>query len=107
MHVLVTGGAGFIGSHVVDSLLAEGDEVTVLENFDAFYDRATKERNISDHRANPRWRLVEADLRDADALASHLIGDYDAIIHLAGLSNDPTADFAPELNAESNVQARG
>jgi UDP-glucuronate 4-epimerase len=83
MHVLVTGGAGFIGSHVVDSLLAHGDEVTVLENFDAFYDRATKERNISDHRANPRWRLVEADLRDADALSRLLNDDYDAIIHLA------------------------
>src|SRR5688572_23350368 len=83
MHVLVTGGAGFIGSHVVDSLLADGDEVTVLENFDPFYDRVLKERNISDHRANPRWRLVEADLRDADGLTRQLTGNYDAIIHLA------------------------
>ena len=83
MRVLVTGGAGFIGSHLVDSLLSDGSDVTVLDNFDSFYDRILKERNILSHRDHPRWRLVEADLRDAAELAARLTGPYDTIVHLA------------------------
>jgi len=85
MHILVTGGAGFIGSHVVDSLLANGDAVTVLDNFDPFYDRRIKERNIAAHRTHLRWRLIEADVRDADALGRLPAGSFDAIVHLAAL----------------------
>ena len=82
-HVLVTGGAGFIGSHLVDALLRDGHRVTVLENFDAFYPRAIKERNIAAHRGNPLWRLIEGDLRDLESLRTQITGDIDAIIHLA------------------------
>ena len=82
-HVLVTGGAGFIGSHVVDSLLRDGYRVTVLENFDAFYPRATKERNIAAHRHNRLCRLVEGDIRDLEAMRTQMAGDFDAIVHLA------------------------
>lgn len=80
--VLVTGGAGFIGSHLVDALLADGNDVTVVDNFDPFYARAIKEQNIAAHRANTRWRLVEADLRDLTAL-DRLDGTFDVIVHLA------------------------
>jgi UDP-glucuronate 4-epimerase len=83
MHVLVTGGAGFIGSHLVDTLLRDGHRVTVFDNFDPFYPRAVKERNIAAHRGNPAWRLVEADLRDAKAIAAQLTDRYDMIVHLA------------------------
>jgi UDP-glucuronate 4-epimerase len=83
MHVLVTGGAGFIGSHLVDRLLADGHSVTVLDNFDDFYDRGIKEDNIEAHRRHGGWRLVEGDLRDAQVLRRQLRGDYDAIVHLA------------------------
>ena len=83
MHLLVTGGAGFIGSHLVDSLLKDGHRVTVLDNFDPFYDRATKERNVAAHRAAAAWQLVECDLRDAEGLRKVLPGGYDAIVHLA------------------------
>ncbi len=82
-HVLVTGGAGFIGSHLVDALLADGAHVTTLDNFDAFYDRRTKERNIALHRQHPNWELVEGDIRDLGALRSQLSADYDLIVHLA------------------------
>lgn len=82
-HALVTGGAGFIGSHLVDALLQDGWRVTVLDNFDPFYPRAVKERNVAGHRASGRWDLVEADLRDLDQLRRLLPGGYDVIVHLA------------------------
>jgi len=82
-NALVTGGAGFIGSHLVDSLLADGWRVTVLDNFDPFYARGIKERNVVSQRTNPAYRIVEADLRDADAMRAALPGDYDVIVHLA------------------------
>jgi UDP-glucuronate 4-epimerase len=83
MHVLVSGGAGFIGSHLVDSLLADGHGVTVLDNFDPFYDRCLKEANIEVQRGHPGWRLVDRDLRDLPGLRSTLIDEYDCIVHLA------------------------
>ena len=82
-HVLVTGGAGFVGSHLVDSLLGDGIRVTTLDNFDGFYPRSIKEHNVEAHRQYAGWRLVEADIRDSMALRDQLVGDYDLIVHLA------------------------
>lgn len=65
MRVLVTGGAGAIGSFVVEALLARGDEVAVLDSFHDFYPRAVKERNLARARAHPRFAgLHEVDIRD-------------------------------------------
>lgn len=82
--VIVTGGAGFIGSHVVDSLLARGSEVVAIDSFDGFYDPRLKRNNIAAASGNPGFRLIEADIRDVDAVDSVLgDGSYDAMIHLA------------------------
>ena len=104
MHILVTGGAGFIGSHVVDSLLANGDAVTVLDNFDPFYDRRIKERNIAAHRTHPRWRLIEADVRDADALGRLPAGSFDAIVHLAALGGVRRSIETPMTYQDVNLR---
>ena len=82
-HALVTGGAGFIGSHLVDRLLADGWRVTVLDSFDPFYDPAVKRANVAPHLGRAGFTLVEADLRDGAALEARLTSDYDVVFHLA------------------------
>src|SRR5262249_39085307 len=59
--ILVTGGAGFIGSHLCERLLARGDRVVALDNFDPFYDEAIKRENLEDLLAHPAFRLVTGD----------------------------------------------
>src|SRR5688572_29457948 len=82
-HALVTGGAGFIGSHLVDSLLADGWRVTVFDNFDPFYDPAIKERNVGTHLQHPAYTLVRGDLRDRSSVSRLVSGTYDVIVHMA------------------------
>jgi UDP-glucuronate 4-epimerase len=83
-HVLVTGGAGFIGSHLTRRLLARGDRVTVLDDFNDFYDPARKRGNVAPLLDRPDYRLVEGDIRDA-GLVDRLFaeGNFDAVVHLA------------------------
>jgi UDP-glucuronate 4-epimerase len=102
-HVLVTGGAGFIGSHLVDSLLADGYEVTALDNFDPFYQRDIKERNIGGHRRHPHWRLVEGDIRELDTFADRLADPYAAIVHLAAKAGVRPSIENPRAYQEVNV----
>ncbi|WP_293370691.1 NAD-dependent epimerase/dehydratase family protein [Nevskia sp.] len=82
-HALVTGGAGFIGSHLVDGLLADGWQVTVIDNFDPYYPESVKRRHIAAHLDHPRYRLVEADIREGAKLNSLLNDQYTVIVHLA------------------------
>jgi UDP-glucuronate 4-epimerase len=81
--VLVTGGAGFIGSHLVDRLLVQEYNVINVDNFDPYYDRSIKEQNISEHRKNDHYRLVEEDIRNLSALRQEIAEDIDVIVHLA------------------------
>jgi UDP-glucuronate 4-epimerase len=104
MKTIVTGGAGFIGSHLVDRLLADGGEVIVVDNFDPFYDRAIKESNLASALANPRCRLIELDIRDApevEALVSE--SRPDAIAHLAARAGIYPSIADPRLYTDVNV----
>ena len=84
MRVLVTGGAGFIGSHVCERLAARGDEVVIVDSFDPFYDPSIKRRNIEDLVASNRVELIEADIADSGRIEEALgATPVDAIIHLA------------------------
>jgi UDP-glucuronate 4-epimerase len=82
-HILVTGGAGFIGSHLTERLLELGYRVTVIDNFDPFYSRASKESNIHAVMTHPSFRLVELDIRDGKRMEEELTENYSAVIHLA------------------------
>ncbi|HEY5073742.1 MAG TPA: GDP-mannose 4,6-dehydratase, partial [Pyrinomonadaceae bacterium] len=84
-NILITGGAGFIGSHLVDRLLSEGGwRITVVDDFNDFYDPAIKRENVRVRLANANFKLVEADIRNHEALAQ-AFGDkaFDCIVHLA------------------------
>jgi UDP-glucuronate 4-epimerase len=101
---LITGGAGFIGSHVVDLLLGEGWEVTVVDNFDPFYDPRIKRQNIARHLSHPNYRLVEVDIRDLEALRKYLAGEYDVIVHLAAKAGVRSSVLDPVSYYEVNVR---
>ena len=83
-HALITGGAGFIGSHLVDRLLSEGGwKITVVDNYDPFYDRAMKERNLAGHLDHPSLRVIDVDLLDKDLDERLGPGPIDVVVHLA------------------------
>jgi len=79
--VVVTGAAGFIGSHLTESLLADGHEVTGVDAFTDYYPRPTKERNLEKSRSHGKFRLVEGRLQDLDLRP--LLDGVDRVFHLA------------------------
>lgn len=82
--ILVTGAAGFIGSHLVERLLASGETVIGVDNFDPFYDPAEKRRNLRRALRHERFRFVEADCADPVSLRQAFTGDaIDVVVHLA------------------------
>ena len=103
--ILVTGGAGFIGSHLVDRLLGEGGwHITVVDDFNDFYSPEIKHANIAEHLKSPDYRIVDADIRDV-ATMSALFMEYkfDVIVHLAARAGVRPSLSEPKLYAETNI----
>jgi UDP-glucuronate 4-epimerase len=104
LNVFVTGAAGFIGSLVAEALLARGDRVHGLDNFDPFYDRRIKERNLAPLSAHPSFSFLEGDIRDASALSRWGEGiPPDALIHLAAKAGVRPSVADPVGYADVNV----
>ena len=103
--ILVTGGAGFIGSHLVDHLLAEGGtKITVVDDFNDFYSPEIKRSAVRSHLENPDYKLVEADIRDVPAL-THVFseGNFDCVVHLAARAGVRPSLKEPTLYTETNI----
>lgn len=102
--ILVTGGAGFIGSHLCDALLADGHRVIAFDNFDPYYGRDVKMRNLEQALEHPDFTLVEGDIRDADAVEALAAHGIDAIVHLAALAGVRPSIEAPERYTDVNIR---
>ncbi len=81
--ILVTGGAGFIGSTLVESLLKDKHDLTIIDNFDAFYPKAVKENNIKGFINHPSIRFIEGDIQSPVLMEQLAALDFDVIVHLA------------------------
>lgn len=103
--ILVTGGAGFIGSHLVERLLAEGLwRVVVADDFNDFYSPWIKRQNIAGFAENPDFRLFETDIRDGEGLRKIFAETgFDCIAHLAGRAGVRPSLLEPKLYAETNI----
>jgi UDP-glucuronate 4-epimerase len=103
--VLITGGAGFIGSNLVDKLFSQGDwKVTIVDDFNDFYSPDIKRANVAEHLKNPSYKLVEADIRDESALGKIFASTkFDVIVHLAARAGVRPSLSEPKLYAETNI----
>jgi UDP-glucuronate 4-epimerase len=102
---IVTGGAGFIGSHLVDSLLMRGDEVVCIDDFNDFYDPDIKRNNIIPHLQSPRYHLVETDIRDTARL-EQVFRQFKIkkVVHLAARAGVRPSLDQPLLYEDVNIK---
>ena len=104
MNILVTGGAGFIGSHLSERLLSLGHNVFCLDNFHPFYDPEIKRRNLSEVLSHPAFQLIEGDIRNLPDIVKCFAGnDIGLVIHLAAMAGVRPSMENPELYADVNI----
>lgn len=100
--ILVTGAAGFIGSHLCERLLASGRRVVGLDSFDAFYDPTIKRKNLSTCLSNANFKLVEGDIRDQATVESAMNG-CEIVVHLAARAGVRPSIENPLIYQDVNV----
>lgn len=102
--ILITGGAGFIGSHLADRLLNNGCTVIVADNFCDYYDVGIKENNVAHNLHNPHYKLYRADIENMAALkAIFAVHKFDAVVHLAARAGVRPSIEAPADYVKTNV----
>ncbi len=102
---LITGAAGFIGSHLVDRLLvADVAHITVVDDFNDFYDPSIKHGNIQEHLKDPRYNIHAVDIRDRAALEKIFTNNnFDCVVHLAARAGVRPSLSEPQLYTETNI----
>lgn len=103
LNIVVTGGAGFIGSHLIERLLEEGHTVTNIDNFDPFFEESIKRDNIKGHLEYETYTLHEKDIRDKEALDKAIPDDTNVIVHLAAKAGVRPSIADPIAYQEVNV----
>lgn len=105
MKILITGGAGFIGSHLTEKLLHEGHEVICLDNFNDYYDPNIKRKNIQSIVDHPKYKLIKADILDLPLLENLFNSQsFEVIVHLAARAGVRPSIRQPFLYEQVNVQ---
>lgn len=102
MKVLVTGGAGFIGSHVAERFLKEGHEVVAVDNLDPYYDAEIKRRNIEIFKGNANYSFIKGNIRDKE-LMKDLVDNVDVIFHCAAQAGAKASIENPRKSFDDNV----
>ena len=108
MRIVVTGAAGFIGSHTCERLVARGHDVIGVDVFDGYlYAADLKRRNAAELAELPRFRMIEADICDRDAMAAAITADVDVVCHLAALAGVRPSLAEPLRYLRTNIEGTG
>lgn len=102
-HILITGGAGFIGSSLADQLIQENYLVTIIDNFDPFYEEHIKRQNIAALLDHPNFTLLQVDINDLKAMQKQLNAQYDVIVHIAAKAGVHASIQTPVACQQANV----